>query len=94
MQPVLPAGSCPFRSESDLHPALPRNGVMRQKATLLDLQPVHRDPNFLKPRRGQYSDYVFPRSHNQQKVVARAIRAEKANYNSDRDVLALPSPLQ
>ena len=22
MQPVLPAGSCPLRSESDLHPAL------------------------------------------------------------------------
>jgi hypothetical protein len=28
MQPVLPAGSCPLRSESDLHPALPRNDAI------------------------------------------------------------------
>jgi hypothetical protein len=28
VQPVLPAGSCPLRSESDLHPALPRNDAM------------------------------------------------------------------
>ena len=28
MQPLLPAGSCPLRSESDLHPALPRNDAM------------------------------------------------------------------
>jgi hypothetical protein len=28
VQPVLPTGSCPPRSESDLHPALPRNDAM------------------------------------------------------------------
>jgi hypothetical protein len=33
MQRVLPAGSCPLRSESDLHPALPRNDAMGHKLT-------------------------------------------------------------
>jgi len=31
VQPVLLAGSCPLRSESDLHPALPRNDAMGQQ---------------------------------------------------------------
>jgi hypothetical protein len=34
-QPVLPAGSCPLRSESDLHPPLPRNDTMGQIADML-----------------------------------------------------------
>jgi hypothetical protein len=33
MQPVLPAGSCPLRSESDLSPALQRNDAMGQQRT-------------------------------------------------------------
>jgi len=33
MQPVLSTGRCPFRSESDLHPASARNVVIGQEAT-------------------------------------------------------------
>ena len=33
MQPVLPAGPCPLRSESDRNAALPRNVAMGQEET-------------------------------------------------------------
>ena len=38
MKPVLPAGPCPLRSESDLHPALPRNDAKGQKLTYASQQ--------------------------------------------------------
>ena len=32
-KPVMPARSCPLRSESDVHPALPRNDEMGHEKT-------------------------------------------------------------